>query len=242
MRRTRRTVQGGRLCLDDHFFAPRREKTRCPGNHSVSIGPCRRRAGVSTGKPCARGAVVLRYLLGTRISVLLSAPIVYSLSLPFFLLDAWVLLFQAVCFPAFGIPKVRRRDYIAIDRHRLPYLNVIERVNCALCGYANGVLAYTREVAARTEQYWCPIRHARAVRGTHDRYSLFAAHGDASGYFTGLPRLRRALRSRRRQDRTGRRGLVIPFPASGLARDAEHFSTRARLARARRRRQAPSGL
>ena len=28
---------------------------------------------------------------------------------------------------------------------------------CARRGYANGLMAYVREVAVRTEQYWCPI-------------------------------------------------------------------------------------
>jgi hypothetical protein len=33
--------------------------------------------------------------------------------------------------------------------------------------YANGVFAYVREVGSRTEQYWCPIKHARRVLGVH---------------------------------------------------------------------------
>ena len=57
-----------------------------------------------------------------------------------------------------ALKKFPRSDFIAIDRHQLAYLNVIEKVNCAYCGYANGVAAYFREVAARTEEYWCPIK------------------------------------------------------------------------------------
>ena len=30
-------------------------------------------------------------------------------------------------------------------------------------GYANGLMAYVREVAARTEQCWYPIKRARAI-------------------------------------------------------------------------------
>ena len=46
---------------------------------------------------------------------LLTAPVIYSLFLPFVLLDLWVSVYQWICFPIYGIPRVRRGDYIAID-------------------------------------------------------------------------------------------------------------------------------
>ena len=46
-----------------------------------------------------------------------------------------------------------RGQYIVIDRHRLKYLNAIEKLNCVYCGYGNGVIAYARDIAGRTEQY-----------------------------------------------------------------------------------------
>ncbi|MGE3489034.1 MAG: hypothetical protein AB7N29_03425 [Vicinamibacterales bacterium] len=125
---------------------------------------------------------------------LLTAPVIYSLAVPFLLLDAWVMLYQAICFRAWGIATVGRRAYFAIDRHKLAYLNGIEKLNCLFCSYTNGLLAYVREVAARTEQYWCPIHHARRVRATHERYPGFAAYGDPQAYRHKLPRLRAALR------------------------------------------------
>ena len=66
-----------------------------------------------------------------------------------------------MCFPIYGIERVQRRRYFAIDRHTLAYLNAIEKANCLYCSHANGVIAYVREVAARTEQYWCPIKHCQ---------------------------------------------------------------------------------
>jgi len=113
---------------------------------------------------------------------------------PFALLDAWVTLYQAICFRAWGIARVRRRAYFAIDRHRLAYLNQFEKVNCMFCSYVNGLIAYVSEVAARTEQYWCPIRHGRRTRHPHDRYRAFLAYGDAAGYRGGLTSLRTALK------------------------------------------------
>ena len=68
----------------------------------------------------------------------------------------------------------RTGDDLVFDRHRLGYLNAIEKVHCVYCGYANGLVAYAREIAARTEQYFCPIKHAAPIAAPHDRYHLFA--------------------------------------------------------------------
>jgi len=125
---------------------------------------------------------------------LLSAPVIYSLIVPILLIDVWITVYQAICFRMYGIARVRRSAYIVIDRQHLGYLNAIEKLNCVYCGYANGVLAYVREVAARTEQYWCPIRHATRVRGAHAHYREFVDYGDADGYHRRLPVLRNKLR------------------------------------------------
>jgi hypothetical protein len=125
---------------------------------------------------------------------ILTAPIIYSLVLPIALLDLWVSAYQALCFPVYGVARVRRSSYIVIDRHHLAYLNGIEKLNCVFCGYANGVFAYVREVGGRTEQYWCPIRHASRARAPHTHYREFVDFGDAAGYRQELPRLRAALK------------------------------------------------
>jgi hypothetical protein len=125
---------------------------------------------------------VLRYLLRANPLVMLTAPIIYSLLIPIALLDIFVIIYQATCFPAYKIPQVRRRDYLIFDRHHLAYLNIIEKINCAYCSYANGAISFAREVAARTEVYWCPIKHARRVLGPHPHYQGFADFGDAEGY------------------------------------------------------------
>ncbi|MBW7902692.1 MAG: hypothetical protein H3C26_14520 [Rhodocyclaceae bacterium] len=134
---------------------------------------------------------LFRFLRRTRFLVALTAPVIYAGWIPFLLMDLFVSVYQAICFPVYGIPKVRRADYIVFDREDLPYLNVIEKFNCFYCSYGNGVAAYTREVAARTEQYWCPIKHARRIRGAHDRYPKFFDYGDAEAFRQGLTRLRR---------------------------------------------------
>ncbi len=134
---------------------------------------------------------LFRFLLRTRLLVALTAPIIYAGWIPFLLMDLFVTLYQSVCFPIYRIPKVRRSDYLVFDREDLPYLNLIEKFNCFYCSYGNGVAAYTREVAARTEQYWCPIKHARRLKAAHDRYPDFFDYGDAEAFRQGLSRLRR---------------------------------------------------
>src|SRR3972149_4102236 len=102
---------------------------------------------------------LLPYLLGAHPLVMLTAPVIYACIVPFLLLDLFISLFQAVCFPI----------------------------------YAIGLIAYAREIVARTEQYWCPIKHARRVIGTHARYALFDDYGDAEGYQARLIELRKGL-------------------------------------------------
>ncbi|MDH5472589.1 MAG: hypothetical protein OEY87_06700 [Gammaproteobacteria bacterium] len=124
---------------------------------------------------------------------LLVSPLVYSLIIPVVIFDVFVFIYQSLCFSVYKIPKVRRGDYIALDRHELQYLNVIERINCVYCGYVNGFIAYVQEVAARSEQYWCPIKHARQLEKNHSRYHGFLPYGDAEAYVTELARLRQQL-------------------------------------------------
>jgi len=123
-----------------------------------------------------------RYILNAHPLVVLTAPVIYSLIFPLLLLDLFVTVYQAVCFPVYGIAKVRRSDYLVFDRHHLGYLNALEKLNCAFCSYANGLIAYTREIAGRTEQYWCPIKHARRLVGAHPRYAQFLDYGDAAAF------------------------------------------------------------
>jgi len=125
---------------------------------------------------------LLHYVIGARPLVVLTAPVIYALIVPLVLLDIFITIYQAVCFPVYDIPKVARKDYLIFDRRYLAYSNLIEKINCAYCSYANGLIGYVREIASRTEQYWCPIKHARKVIGAHPRYSNFADFGDAQAY------------------------------------------------------------
>lgn len=130
----------------------------------------------------------LSFLSRTRPMVALTAPVIYALIVPLVLLDLCVTLYQAVCFPVYGIKKVRRSDYLAIDRHQLAYLNWLQKLNCVYCGYANGVIGYVREIGARTEEHWCPIKHARRIEEPHGHYGRFVEYADGEGFREDLSR------------------------------------------------------
>jgi len=134
-----------------------------------------------------------RWLLTNRPQNLITGPIIYAMAFPLVFLDVFVSFYQATCFPIYRIAKVRREDYIVFDRQHLEYLNFIEKSHCTYCAYATGLMAYISEIIARTEQYFCPIKHARKMLGTHARYTQFLEYGDAENYEKRLEELRVAL-------------------------------------------------
>lgn len=71
-------------------------------------------------------------------------------------------LYHRICFPLLGIPIIKRRKYIKIDRHKLKYLDLMDKIGCTYCGYANGWINYASVIAGETERYWCGIKHAKS--------------------------------------------------------------------------------
>ena len=134
------------------------------------------------------------YVWNARFLSILTAPIIYAVVIPLAFLDLSMSLYQAICFPAYGIPKVRHRDYIMFDRHKLAYLNVLEKFNCIYCSYGNGVIAYAQEIASRTESYWCPIKHAQRTKTFMPRYARFSDYGSAETYRDDFDKNRDAAR------------------------------------------------
>jgi hypothetical protein len=119
-----------------------------------------------------------KYALPRNVRHLLTMPFIYSMIIPTIILDFFVTIYQAVCFPLYRIPKVKRRDFIVYDRRFLDYLNWIEKVHCLYCTYVNGLFAYAVEIAGRTERYWCPIKAAHKPKFHHGWYSDFADYGN----------------------------------------------------------------
>ena len=136
---------------------------------------------------------LFHWLVTYRPQNLITGPVIYSMIAPLLFFDLCVTLYQACCFPIYGIAKVRRTDFIVMDRQHLGYLNAIEKFHCTYCAYGTGLIAYIAEIISRTEQYFCPIKHARKMLGTHARYKHFLNYGDADDYEEKLEAFRVAL-------------------------------------------------
>jgi hypothetical protein len=134
-----------------------------------------------------------RWLITNRPQNLITGPIIYSMIVPLLVTDLFITFYQLTCFPIYGIKKVNRADYIVFDRQHLNYLNFIEKFHCTYCAYGSGMIAYISEIVARTEQYFCPIKHARKIVGTHARYAHFLDFGEADNYETKLEEFRISL-------------------------------------------------
>jgi hypothetical protein len=132
-----------------------------------------------------------RYLRDAKIFSILSAPVIWFCVFPVLLMHLAANIYQFICFPIYGIPKVRRRDYVIMDRAYLFYLNRMERFNCGYCSYVNGIIAYVQEIAGRTEQYWCPIKHAINAKARHTRYQRFLDFGDGEAWRKRFEEVRR---------------------------------------------------
>ena len=110
-------------------------------------------------------------------------PFIYT---PFFamvILDLLMEVYHQTGFRLCHIPRVQRSAYIRLDRQKLRYLNIIEKLNCMYCGYANGLFHYSSEIAARTEKYWCGIKHqnnGRFQEPLHHKY--FIDFGDEEAF------------------------------------------------------------
>ena len=136
---------------------------------------------------------LFRWFVTDRPQNLITGPLIYGMVIPLVMLDLCVTFYQWVCFPIYGIAKVRRADYLVFDRRYLGYLNIIEKFHCTYCEYGNGLMGYMTEILARTEQYFCPIKHAHKILGTHSRYNRFLNYGEAEAYEARLEEYRLAL-------------------------------------------------
>jgi hypothetical protein len=136
---------------------------------------------------------VFRWFLTVRPQNYLTMPVIYGMAVPLLLFDICVSLYQWICFPIYRVARVKRLDYLVMDHQHLAYLNVIEKVHCMYCSYAVGLLAYSTEIVSRTEQYFCPIKHATKILSPHARYARFLEYGEADDFHGNLESFRSAL-------------------------------------------------
>lgn len=126
---------------------------------------------------------------------LLSGPFIYGLIIPLLIFDIGISVYQSVCFRLYGISLVKRSDHIIFDHQHLAYLNIFEKFHCLYCSYATGLISYAREIASRTEQYWCPIKHAHKLLDVQHRYADFLDFGNAENYQKNMIEIRKKLQN-----------------------------------------------
>lgn len=136
---------------------------------------------------------IYRWLRESKFNNVLSGPFIYGMLVPLLFLDVTLTLYQVICFRLYRIPRVSRSNYMVFDRQHLAYLNLIEKVNCTYCAYAVGLFAYAREISARTEQYWCPIKHAGKLLHPDQRDFYFIPYGEGENFHEKQAQFRCAL-------------------------------------------------
>ncbi len=125
---------------------------------------------------------VMAYLKEIPFLHLISSPIIYMMVLPALLFDVMLFIYQQVVFRVYKFDFIKRSDYIVFDRHYLAYLNPIEKLNCLYCSYFNGLMHYAAEISAKTELYFCPIKHAKKIAYKHRYYKDFLTYGDENNF------------------------------------------------------------
>jgi len=129
--------------------------------------------------------------LWTNLRFLVSMPFIYMMIVPAVFLHLALEIYHQVCFRIYRIPRVNPWEYFIFDRQLLPYLNWFEKFNCFYCSYFNCLISYTKEVGARTERYWCPIKHSRKMKGRHSEYDRFIDYSDGEAFRKKWEDLRR---------------------------------------------------
>lgn len=119
----------------------------------------------------------------TRLRHFLAAPFIMAMIMPLVIFDFFLEMYHRICFPLYRIPIIRRENYIKYGRQKLPYLSPLEKIFCAYCSYANGLIHYAQKIAADTETYWCAIKYkkqASFIEPAH--HKDFAEYGDEQEY------------------------------------------------------------
>lgn len=108
---------------------------------------------VITKKTIKRRSLLLQFIAGIT---------VWSMLPMFIAMHVCVWVYQSLYFSILDIPKVKMKDYVTFDRLKLRKLNIGQKAGCIYCQYANGIAAWVKAVANRTEIYSCAIKRQTA--------------------------------------------------------------------------------
>ncbi len=121
---------------------------------------------------------IMENSLWVNLRFLFSMPFIYVMIIPAIIFHVMIEIYHQVCFRIYGIPLVKPSEYFVFDRRLLPYLNWFEKFNCLYCSYFNCFISYIKEIGARTERYWCPVKHSKILKDQHSHYDDFVDYSD----------------------------------------------------------------
>jgi hypothetical protein len=105
------------------------------------------------------------YLFSPAVYIFFPVAILFHISLE---------LYHRIVFFGYKIPYVLMKDFFIFDRHKISHLNTLQKFNCIYCSYINGLMAYGKEIAGRSERYWCPFKHKdNQPTQPHNHYNKF---------------------------------------------------------------------
>ena len=110
-------------------------------------------------------------------------PFIWGMLIPVVFADICIEIYHRITFPLYGIPYVKRSQYIKMDRQKLKYLDWSTKVGCAYCGYMNGWFHYATAISGQTEKYWCAIKHEQGKGFKNPPHQKnFIEYGDKKAY------------------------------------------------------------
>ena len=125
-----------------------------------------------------------------RLRNLLSVPLIYGMAVPMAVYHVFLEIYHQGAFRLYAIPRVPMREYFRFDRHGVAGLGGMQKLQCFYCAYANGLAAYSREIIARTERYWCPMQHREPPADRHGHYDRFLPYGKGEAFEAEREKLR----------------------------------------------------
>jgi hypothetical protein len=106
-----------------------------------------------------------KYVKARLLLLPLAVVTIYLMIIPIVILDACVTVYQWIYFTAMRIPKLKKSQFVVMERWDLSKLTFWQKINCVYCEYANGILAFAKAVGNQTEIYSCAIKHYHALKG-----------------------------------------------------------------------------
>ena len=94
-------------------------------------------------------------------------------------LDILTEIYHRISFSIYKIPLTIRSEYIKIDRYKLSYLSLRQKIYCTDCVYVKSIVAYWVKIADETEKHWCGIKYEPATNFHESvHYSNLVEYGD----------------------------------------------------------------